>query len=123
MSRSFRSIRALFKKYRRTMARLRKSHPKTVILHATVPLTADDHASNVRRQQDNRLIRSTYRTGLIVDIARVESTTPTGKRVTGKLRGRRYYALYHGYTTDGGHLNGAGSKRVAGELLRAIARS
>ena len=105
------------------MARLKAAHPGTTILHATIPLTTDDPASNVKRQQYNKLVRDTYRKSRIVDIARIESTTPAGKRVTGQLNGHRYYALYSGYTEDGGHLNDAGSRLVAAELLRAIARS
>ena len=116
-------VKSVFTTYRRAMARLKAAHPETTILHATVPLTAGDPASNVKRQQYNRLIRSTYRKSSIVDIARVESTTPTGKRVTGKKDGRRYFALYRGYTEDGGHLNSVGSGLVAAELLRTIARS
>lgn len=114
---------SLFRIYRRAMARLKAAHPHTVILHATVPLKSGDKASNVKRQKYNRLIRGTYPKRRIVDIARVESTSPSGARVRGKLNGKRYYALYRGYTSDGGHLNNEGSQRVAAELIRVVARN
>lgn len=116
-------VKALFAMYRRSVARLEAAHPDTTFLHATVPLTVDDPASNVRRQQYNRLVRSAYRPGRVVDVARIESTTPSGRRVTGSYNGRKYFALYRGYTTDGGHLNPRGASRVASALLQAIART
>ena len=43
--------------------------------------------------------------------------SPSGARVTVAYRGARYQAMYAGYTSDGGHLNALGSRRVAAALL------
>lgn len=117
------NVTSLFATYRKAMARLKAAHPTTVILHATVPLTAKDPASNVKRHQYNKLIRETYSKRRIVDVARAESTTPQGKRVTGTYKGKRYYAMHPDYSTDGGHLNEVGARVVAAELLKAVAAS
>jgi hypothetical protein len=105
------------------MTRISRANRGTIVLHATVPLTTDDPAANVKRQRYNRLLRNTYPSSRIVDIARVESTTPSGARVKRMHRGKVYYAMYRGYTTDGGHLNEAGFRRVASALIQAMARN
>lgn len=116
------NVKAIFKAYRSAMSRIRAANPGTVILHATVPLTTASPADNLKRQQYNALIRKTYKASRIVDIAKAESTTPSGSRTSGKYRGTRYYTLYKGYTSDGAHLNGVGSAKVAEALVAAMSK-
>lgn len=119
-------VSALFASYQATLAALERAYPDVTFLHATVPLRTDssgaDAADNVARTRFNALVRETYdSTGRVFDLARVESTAPNGRRVVGQTGGNRYESLYPGYSSDGGHLNSAGSTVAAEELLRTIA--
>src|SRR5206468_6900440 len=91
---------ALFDRYRVALNDLRAKNPRTVFVHATLPLTTVqtgpkawvkqllDRApygtvENVRREQYNRLLRATYAgREPMFDLARIESTAPDGKLVT-----------------------------------------
>jgi hypothetical protein len=115
-------VRAVFTRYRATVAALQASNPQTHLVHMTVPLTTNDPASNVVRERYNTLVRSAFGPD-VVDIARVESTRPNGSRVKGRHHGKRYYALYRGYASDDGHLNTRGGTRVAKVFLLQIAQS
>lgn len=114
--------RAVFAAYRRTVTRIRAQRPGTTLVHVTAPLTVDDPAANLMRQRYNALLRKAYGSQ-VFDLARVESTRPNGSRVAGRHHGRRYFALFRGYTSDGGHLNARGSKRAAVAFVRALARA
>jgi hypothetical protein len=130
----------LFAYYRSTMSRLGKEHPHVRFLHTTVPLMArtlrvkdrirlllgmpvwvDD--ANIKRHEFNLLIQQTYDDDRIIDIAGQESTKPDGTRQRFTRNGRTYYSLNPAYTTDGGHLNQAGKRKVAAEMVRVIARN
>jgi len=129
----------LFSEYRSTMSRLSKEHPHIRLLHTTVPLMTrilrikdrvrlllgtpvwvDD--ANAKRHEFNQLVRETYESDLIIDIAPEESTRPDGRRQQYTKTGQTYYTLVPAYTTDGGHLNDIGKKRVAEEMVRVIAQ-
>lgn len=114
--------RAIFAAYRRAVARVQASVPGTSLVHVTAPLTVDDPAANLKRQRYNTLLRKTYGSQ-VFDLARVESTRPGGSRVTGRHHGQRYFALFRGYSSDGGHLNARGSKRTAAAFVKALARA
>lgn len=117
-------VKAVFSQYSRTVKSLRTSFPRLVILHLTVPLTTGSPSDNAARGRYNALLRQAYgASGRLVDIAAVESLSPTGARVTVAYRGARYQAMYAGYTSDGGHLNAVGSRRVAAALLLRISRA
>ncbi|KPK66927.1 MAG: hypothetical protein AMS21_00065 [Gemmatimonas sp. SG8_38_2] len=132
--------RDLFSHYRSTMSRLSEEHPHVRFLHTTVPLVTrtlgikdrvrlvlgmpvwqDD--ANAKRHEFNRLIRETYDRDLIIDVAGVESTRPDGTRQQYTKDGKTYDSLVPAYTTDGGHLNDLGKRKVAAELVWVIARN
>lgn len=131
-------VDALFAEYRAMASELEAEFPDVTFLHMTVPLTTepglkakvknligrgiDGRADNVAREQYNSWIRAEYaRTGRLVDVAVLESTTPDGDRVAGNFEGHEYFALYEGYAADTGHLNATGKQVVAEGLLAVIA--
>lgn len=133
-------VEDLFAHYRSTLSRLGEEHRQVRFLHTTVPLTTrklrvkdrirlllgmpvwvDDSA--IKRHEFNRLIEQTYDADRIIDIAGQESTRPDGTRQRFNKNGRSYYSLNPAYTTDGGHLNQAGQRKVAAEMVRVIARN
>ena len=117
-------VKAVFTQYSRTVRALRASFPRLVLLHLTVPLTTGSPSDNAARGRYNALMRQAYgASGRLVDIAAAESVSPSGARVTVAYRGARYQAMYAGYTSDGGHLNALGSRRVAAALLLRISRA
>lgn len=133
-------VQAIFNDYRTTMEALEEEYPLVSFLHLTAPLTTEpglkdrvkvmlgrglDHVGdNVAREQYNDLIRAEYgATGRLVDVAAMESTSPTGERVSGESNGVRHYALYEGYASDYGHLNEVGAQAVAEGMLDVIARN
>jgi lysophospholipase L1-like esterase len=134
------NVEAVFAHYRDTMARLRAAHPSVVFVHVTSPLVRVQsgpvaslklllgrapgrYPSNFKREAFNQLMRKEYAgREPLFDLAAVESTRPDGGRETIQLRGRTGYALFPGWTDDGSHLNAAGRKRAAEELLVLLAR-
>lgn len=134
------NVEAVFAHYRDTMARLRAAHPSVVFVHVTSPLVRVQsgpvaalklllgrapgrYPSNFKRETFNQLMRAEYggREPLF-DLAAVESTRPDGTRETIRVGKKSGYALYPGWTDDGSHLNSAGRKRAAEELLVLLAR-
>jgi hypothetical protein len=53
----------------------------------------------------------------IIDIAKIESTYPDGSRCSFTMDGKTYYSMVPEYTSDGGHLNETGRKKVAEQFL------
>lgn len=134
------NVEAVFAHYRDTMARLRAAHPSVVFVHVTSPLVRVQsgpvaslklllgkapgrYPSNFKRETFNQLMRKEYggREPLF-DLAAVESTRPDGTRETIRVGSKSGYALFPGWTDDGSHLNAAGRKRAAEELLVLLAR-
>jgi hypothetical protein len=136
------TVEEAFELYRATMAQLEAEYPGVTFIHVTEPLTTElstwqrlksgvksllgrgqtDAEQNAARGVFNELIRDEYAsTGQLFDLAAIESRTPNGTPVGGVIDGRPYQELYPGYTTDGGHLNEAGSLLAAEEMLRIIA--
>ena len=130
-------VPALFTRYQETVATLRKRHPHAAIVHVTMPLTKDSVFRNLvnsirgrptRRDRNavraayNELLRATYGgKEPIFDLAAVESTRADGNTehaVVGRLK---VYALASEWASDDGHLNEAGRKRAAEELLLTLA--
>ena len=74
--------------------------------------------ANIKRNEFNELITKEYADKEpVFDLAKMESTHPDGTRETFTKDGKTYYSMVPGYTYDGGHLNEAGRKRVAEQLL------
>jgi hypothetical protein len=69
----------------------------------------------------NHLLKETYKPETIIDISFAESTTPNGKHSFKLKKGIKVPFLIAEYTTDGGHLNAVGSKRVAEHLMARLA--
>jgi hypothetical protein len=116
---------ALFATYRATMDALQRDYPDVVFLHVTAPLMTEDNsaAENMVRQRYNEALRSAYPADVVFDLAAVESTAPDGARVSGRHHGATYYALYDGYSDDGGHLDAEGAARADAALIATIARA
>ena len=132
-------VRALFEQYQATLGRLRASHPRTVFVHVTAPLTDIQQgpkalikkligkapygiAENIRRDQYNELLRQAYAgREPLFDLARVESTGRDGRPVKVEWRGQTLPALASELTDDGGHLNAEGRLKVARELISVLA--
>jgi len=129
---------ALFASYRAAIDDLAARHPKTRFVHATVPLRIRERglralakrvlgrpagaADNARREDYNALVRGAYEgREPIFDIARLESTAPSGEAAFLLWKGRRVPVLSPAYTYDGGHLNAAGEERAARALLAVLA--
>lgn len=136
------AVQDAFELYRTTMAQLEAEFPEVTFIHVTEPLTTElsawrrfttsvksllgrgqtDAEQNAARAAFNALMRDEYAsTGRLFDLAAIESSAPDGTPVGGVVDGRSYQELYPGYTTDGGHLNDAGSLLAAEEMLRVIA--
>ena len=131
--------RALFERYRATIAELRAKNPRTVFVHATLPLTTVQTGpkalakrllgrapygtiENVRRQEYNKLLRTTYAgREPIFDLARVESIAPDGSMVMVSWNGVTAPAMSPAYTDDGGHLNARGRAIAAQEFVTVLA--
>jgi hypothetical protein len=132
-------VKALFSAYRQTIEELRRSHPGTVFVHVTLPLTSEPAgwkalakrllgrspagmAENLRREEYNRMVREAYAgREPLFDLARVESTAPDGTPVRERWRGVAAPALAGQYTDDGGHLNADGRRRAARKLIAVLA--
>jgi hypothetical protein len=131
-------VAQIFERYRRTLEDLAREFPQLSFLHVTVPLRTrslgpknrlrlllgkplweDD--SNARRHDFNQDLRRTYEESAVIDIARVESTRADGSREFFSRGDRRIPCLTPGLTRDGGHLNEAGQRAAAEELVRVVA--
>lgn len=130
---------ALFARYRAAIEALQARHPATSFVHVTAPLTTVQGGAtafvkkllarapwgtveNVRRERYNALLRKAYGgREPIFDLARVESEGPDGVRATVQWDGSVVPALAPAFTDDGGHLNAAGKRRAARELLAVLA--
>jgi hypothetical protein len=101
--------------YLNSMAALEASYPATRFVYATMPLMTSSDSDNVLRNQYNAAVRAycTSNGRLLLDIADIEAFDPNGVQYTFTSGGQTYQRMYPGYSSDGGHLNAAGSERVA----------
>jgi hypothetical protein len=131
--------RALFERYRATIAELQAKNPRTVFVHATLPLTTVQTGpkawakrllgrapygtiENVRRAEYNTLLRrADAGREPIFDLARLESIAPDGSEVTVTWNGATVPAMSPAYSDDGGHLNAAGRARASQEFVKVLA--
>ena len=125
----------LFRRYQETINALRLKNPHTVFVHATTPLTTVQtgykatlkklmgHApygveENMRRNEYNNLLRSTYQgKEPIFDIANFEATGADGAPLAYDWNGMKVPYLNPAYTSDGGHLNNLARRKAAREMV------
>lgn len=129
---------ALVDEYAKSVVAIRAARPKLRLLHTTVPLRADppgwktqvkrmlglptdEDDGNQLRNAYNAEIRKRFAGEAILDIAEVESTLPSGARSYFSYKNKVIYTLAGVYTTDGGHLNELGRKRLALAFVSAVA--
>jgi lysophospholipase L1-like esterase len=127
-----------FNEYVNEIEKIHKSYPDLTIIHFTSPLTtlqtglkawikkilgrATGARENINRHAYNELLRAKYKgKAPLLDIAEIESTFPDGSRSTFDADGQTYFSMVPEYTTDGGHLNEAGRKKVAEQFLLLLA--
>lgn len=112
-------VGALLGAYDASLAALAAEHPAVRFLHVTTPLTSDDAARNaVRWRYGRRLIDAHAATGVVLDLAEIESTDSSGQPCT--LGGER--RLCDEWRDDEGHLNASGRTHAAKAFLYAFAR-
>ncbi|PVV10044.1 MAG: hypothetical protein B6D77_09035 [gamma proteobacterium symbiont of Ctena orbiculata] len=133
-------VQQLFTDYKGIMDELINRHPEITFIHTTMPLRHtpgglsvwirellgrpnNSKLDNIKRNQFNQLLRSSFSHSPIIDIATSESTYADGKRESFKTDGQTYYSLIGEYTNDGGHLNENGRARVAAAFVRELAQS
>ena len=132
-------IARMFDIYRREMNALKSKYPLLRVVHITIPLTTAEPAAkgwvksalgratardlNRKRNEYNRLLTQAYNNSdPVFDLAGVESTRCDGLRSELIGSGQRIFTLAPEFTTDGGHLNGAGRRIAAAHLLMALAK-
>lgn len=133
-------VSQVFSDYDHATAQLKKKYPDMAIIHFTEPLTVSkstwktwikkiikkndiwEYDDNIKRNEYNDLLRKKYEgREPILDIATIQSTYPDGTRSTFEKDGKTYFAMVPEYSTDGGHLNEPGRKKVAEQFLILLA--
>lgn len=134
-------VQALFDYYKMVMADLKHDFPEVTFVHMTAPLTQNpenwktkikkitgmgalwEYENNIKRNQYRELLIGEYEgREPVFDIARIEAETPDGSLAQFSLDGKDYYSMAAELTSDGGHLNDVGSRKVAGALLDLISK-
>lgn len=128
-------VNGLFDRYTQSLDRLRRRFPNITFAHVTAPLTvplsglkwtikrilgepAWGYRQNGNREKYNDLLRSRFGpSGLVFDLARLESTRPDGVVESYRWRGQANPSLARCYTADEGHLAEFGRRIVAREML------
>lgn len=126
-------IESLFNYYDETITSLEKRFPSLSIITFTVPLTNMPSGIKpiIKRMlgmmppcRDDNRIRNLFNNKLrnrfkeyVFDLAKAESTTLDGNRVSFKDGTEVYELLNPDYTDDGGHLNSLGRQAIATEFL------
>lgn len=129
---------AVFDDYRQAIRELQQRFPQLLLGHVTVPLRCPpgswlaqarqlvqgphrEHECNRARSWFSEQLRATYgASGLVFDLADVESTRADGKRCGRRIGADFVPALAPDYTHDGGHLNAQGRRIAAGAFLRYL---
>ncbi|MCP4574052.1 MAG: T9SS type A sorting domain-containing protein [bacterium] len=101
--------------YLDSMTQLETEFPGTIFVYATMPLRFGDSSFNVSINRFNDVVREHCAAkGLILlDVADIECHKPDGTPVLFESGGESYQMLNPDYSSDGGHLNAAGSERMA----------
>lgn len=135
------NAKGIFETYRQSMDALEKRYPDIRFIHCTVPLTSEPPTfkrklksavksllgkttwihDNAARLDFNTRLRQHYPSGRIFDIAMAEAVTSDGHLCFAQFGQIQVPVLCQGFTNDGGHLNEAGSRRVAEQFLMTLA--
>jgi hypothetical protein len=131
-------VARLFEAHRHGVRAMQVRHPELTFVHVTAPLTRSDAvarqlvkrvlgkptslAANRRRNEFNALVRREFRGEPIFDLARVEAGRSVGDHPDSVGAGSASDSLAAALTDDGGHLNAAGRRAAAHELLRVLAQ-
>ena len=130
-------VHRIFDAYRGMIAELQEKFPDTIFMHCTVPLTTGPQTPKRKVKElvkkclgrptaidDNRirmefsdLLKKNYPFETIIDLAQFESTTPEGGLCFRTKNAAKVPFMCEKFTSDGGHLNETGRKRVAEQLL------
>lgn len=127
-------VHGLMDRYCSAIQALQLEHAETYFLHMTVPLMSQpcswkdrakrvirrlvwEDEANAKRDEFNRRLLTTFGAENVFDIATLESTHGDGRKCAFRLRGELYPCLAPEWTHDGGHLNEAGSRRMASEWV------
>ena len=124
----------VFNDYMMMISRLKGDYPDLDIIHVTVPLTVrytglkgwlkfvlGKGPPNEKRSLFNEMLIEEYgQLDPIFDLAKVESTDNTGKRMSYDSDGKTVYYMVRDYTSDGGHLNDTGQTLAALELIKTL---
>lgn len=131
-------VRTLYANYARTMGEISSRCPNTVIVHFTVPLTTVGSGAkawvkrmlgrpirgereNDKRHAYNEMLRSELgKSQPLFDLASIESGDPDHPHRY-QYQGKSIPMLWSAYTSDGGHLNASGARRVGQDLLGFLA--
>jgi hypothetical protein len=131
----------VFLEYNSVMDDLARRYPDTKFLHVTAPLVSKEsklrtiakkilgkqlrpYRENAVRTRFNEMMRAEYgESGLLFDLAMIESTREDGTRLTYGSGSDFMYALVPRYTDDGGHLNEVGRRLVAEQFLLFLAKA
>ena len=129
-------VAPLFAAHRDSVRALQKRHPELTFVHVTAPLTTVEPSTkllvkrllgkptsrdvNRKRNEFNALVRREFQGEPIFDLARIESSRPDGSRAFFVAGSDTVYTLAPEFTDDGGHLNAAGRRAAALELLSVL---
>lgn len=114
----------MFNTYKTWVDTVESSFPNLKVIYATEAIVmganSDGGANNVLRQTYNNLVRAQYASsGRLWDVAKIESTDPSGNRVLHN----GVESLYSGYASpDQRHIYGLGRTTVSAPLLQLIAQ-
>ena len=97
------------------MSQLEAAYPGTKFVYMTVPYTTAADSTNAQRNTFNAALRAWVRANnkVLLDVADIEAYDANGTAATFVLGGTTYQRLFDGFSSDGGHLNDAGSQQVA----------
>ncbi|MCL2045562.1 MAG: hypothetical protein FWG88_04175 [Oscillospiraceae bacterium] len=110
----------LFDDYVAVYDALQKEYPDTIFVHITAPLYHYNASYNNRVQHAfNEKLRNKYG-ALVFDLAAIEAIDSSGNPVLS--RDGVSPALAEEWTSDGSHLNTAGSRRLASALIAFLAQ-
>jgi hypothetical protein len=134
-------VDVIFERYRETLSRLQKRHPKTKFGHVTTPLTVTQQgikarikallgrprwgeAENALRHRYNERLRQAYASQQpFFDLARLQATRPDGSLESFPYEGRTIPRLVGIYSDDGQHLNAVGRSYLAAKLASFVAET
>ncbi|MCK6547005.1 hypothetical protein L6R52_14240 [Myxococcota bacterium] len=133
------NVDELFAHYVGSMERITRERPDLALMHVTSPICVfhQDAKARIkrvlgravwqdgealRRVEYNERMRAKFGGPSLFDLARVESTRPTGQSEQAMIQGRLVEVLVPAFTDDGGHLNGTGRQAGARAFAAALAK-